>query len=116
MASGDCVRCRKPAIQNGLCAEHLALGADPRSDSDGEFDHVKQARVYGHCDCGAALTWSHLQVECDGCRRRQDPPRRCDCVDRTVLKGSQKMCDPCRWAAVLGARRLLASEDKTDAG
>lgn len=127
MARGDCVRCTKPAIRNGLCAEHLALGADPERDEDGELDIAyekldlepepldlpanivdppppRRTFVWGLCEmCGATLTDSPSQKVCAPCRRLLAGIGTASICGvpgcGNEIKGNAKECDSCRRAA-----------------
>ena len=117
----QCTRCTQPAVlDRGLCHEHLALGADPIFDMDGNTDNARfgsgtkggaEARrrskydrrgKFQKCDCGTAL-YKPGQLECDRCRwlRATRVTRKCDC-GRDVNHSNSSECDECRWARARG--------------
>ncbi len=103
MARGDCSRCRQPAILNGLCAEHLALGADPRRDKEGLLDD-------GVCACGASFTRCGLKDRCDPCRRKAAGEDRicanAGCGNKVNPRAPRAFeCDPCKWSKARGESR-----------
>lgn len=101
----ECVRCRQPADETGLCREHRALRADPVADAEGRTDALRPgagATRYGYGVCSACRSRfarrAPAQIECDGCRRG-DPARRCACG--ADLAPREKNCGPCRRAAAV---------------